>query len=354
MPEPRPDTPLPLTEKGRLHRALTGRTNDRPSVIIPGGMMSFLTSELLRENGLDGARVTREAEPMALASEIARETLGLENLGVPFCLTVEAEALGATVSPGSTSVEPVVIQPALPSAADLPALRLPEPEHDRRMVEVLAAIETLHRAYPDVPVVGNLSGPATLAGGIVPIEEFLKLLCRRNSLAEAIIEVATETLICFGEAMVRHGADVICVSDPNATGEIIGPGLFADYFLPQYQRIFQRLRAQGAGTILHICGDVTRTLPLLGQAQADAVSLDSFASVNTIRQELDSSPLMGNVSTLLLSRGEPEAIERAVLRVLRDGVDIVAPSCGLDRSTPSINVQRMCRTVKRFAASGPQ
>lgn len=339
-----------LSEKERLIHALSGVRCDRPPVIAPGGMMSFLTTDLLEANGIDGARVVSEAQTMAYAAEIVRDASGLESLGVPFCLTVEAEALGATVSIGTTTVEPMLVECAVADVRGISALSVPEPDRNGRMAEVLEAIHLLKERNQDVATIGNLSGPVTLATSIIPYEDFFRLLIKNKAAAKAVIDVAVETIIWFGTAMVRSGADVIAVSDPTAAGEIIGPRVFETYFVPEYQRIFSTLAASGAKTILHICGNVRNVLPCIASCGADAFSMDSMMSVKRTRAELTTMPIMGNVSTLLLVKGHQKGIERAVRTIIAEGADIVAPSCGIDRGTPTENLRAMCQTVKSWSS----
>lgn len=337
-----------LTEKERLLQVLSGKRCDRPPVIAPGGMMSPLTSALLEGHRIDGGEAMSEAGTMALAAELAREATGIENLGVPFCLTVEAEALGAVVSRGSTSVEPLIVQPAIASTSGISSLVTPEPQRDRRMSEVLKAINLLRSRYPQVPIIGNLSGPVTLAASILPCEVFLKLLIKNNEPARRVVRIASETITRFGAAMIENGADVILVGDPTGAGEIVGPHTFDKYLLPVYREIFSLFRVLGAKSILHICGNVKSILPHIESTGADAFSMDSMMSVRRTRQELGQMPVMGNTSTLLLAKGRPTAIVRAVRTVLSEGVDIMAPSCGLDRSSPLENLRLMCQTAKSW------
>jgi [methyl-Co(III) methanol-specific corrinoid protein]:coenzyme M methyltransferase len=337
-----------LTEKERLLEALSGKRPDRPPVIAPGGMMSFLTSEVMGTHRIDGARAMSEAEAMAEAAVIARDVVGFESLGVPFCLTVEAEAFGAKVSCGTVRIEPMILEPAVGSAGEVLHLAVPDPHHDERMPAVLEAIEILKGRFPEVPMVGNVSGPATLGASIVPDGEYLRLLLKDPCKAAEVTTLATEAIIGFASAMVESGADVLVVSDPTACGEIVGPDSFGKHFLPGLQRIFGGLKTSGAKTVLHICGDVTKILGLVREVGADAFSMDSMVAVSHAREELAGMAIMGNLSTQLLAEGDPDAVARAVERVLSDGVDVVAPSCGLDRSTPLENLRSMCETVKSW------
>lgn len=50
---------------------------------------------------------------------------------------------------------------------------------------------------------------------------------------------------------------------------------------------------------------------------------------------------MGNLSTYLLEFGEAEKVARQTEKLKLDGIDIIAPACGLSTSTPLINITAM-------------
>lgn len=335
-----------MNENERLLKVLRRERVDRPPVIAPGGMMACLTPEILQTGGVDPVCAVTEADGMVRAAEAMREVTGFENLGLPFCLTVEAQSLGAVASCGTSKVEPLLLAPALSSDRDIDAVPIPRPFEDEHMAEVLSGISQLKQRHPDVPVIGNLSGPATLASSIIAEGDFFRMLLREPEKAKSIIALAGQTIIAFGTAMIESGADVITVSDPTACGEIIGPRAFEEHILPEFQRIFSQMDRLGARTILHICGKVTNLLPLIRETGADAFSVDSMMVVHTVRESVAPMAVMGNLSTRLLARETSAAVSEATRKVLTQGVDIVSPSCGLDRSTPLENIRAMCRTVK--------
>ena len=84
-----------LTEKERLDRALHHEEVDRPPCICPGGMMNMVTTDLMDISGITWPEAHTDAEMMAKLALASYEQGCFENVGVPFCMTVEAEAMGA-------------------------------------------------------------------------------------------------------------------------------------------------------------------------------------------------------------------------------------------------------------------
>jgi len=56
-----------------------------------------------------------------------------------------------------------------------------------------------------------------------------------------LLRFLTDNSIRYGEALIGHGANVMVISDPSATGEILGPCLFKEFVLPYLNRIVNRM-----------------------------------------------------------------------------------------------------------------
>ena len=66
----------------------------------------------------------------------------------------------------------------------------------------------------------------------------------------------TDQLIAFGRAQIEAGADVIAISDPSGTGEILGPKYFEEFAVTYINRLLNGLQKEKLGTIVHICGQM--------------------------------------------------------------------------------------------------
>jgi [methyl-Co(III) methanol-specific corrinoid protein]:coenzyme M methyltransferase len=212
---------------------------------------------------------------------------------------------------------------------------------------VLEAISVLKASRNGVPVTGNLTGPVSLATSLLNPNLFMRYMVREKTFTREFMDFLTEVIAGFGEAQVKAGADVISIGDPTASGEILGPELFAEFVLPSLREIIRRIKRQKAWTILHICGHNDSILSLLPSSEADAYSFDASMSIKTVKRWLGDMVLMGNVSTFLLAGGPIAAITRATRRVMSEGIDIVSPACGLGTGTPLKNIKAMTETVKK-------
>lgn len=334
---------MPLTEKQRLLAILDGRAADRPAVICPGGMMSAATTEVLRK--AQGNFHTDPAVMAETAGEI-RIATGFENLGVPFCMTVEAEPLGSRVDLGNAAVEPRVTAYGAQEPAEITDRPLPDPQKEGRLPVVLEAITRLAGSNNDIPVIGNLTGPVSLAASVIDPMKFFRLMRKNRDDVHLLLSYLTEYLVRFARLQVAAGADVIAVADPTATGEILGGANFREFVSPCLTRLVREIRAAGAGAIVHICGDAAALLDELNAIQGAAFSFDSLVNMKKARERLAAFPLMGNISTQLLHQGTPEKIIRAVKHDFASGAEIIAPACGISLQTPLFNLKTLTGAVK--------
>ena len=67
---------------------------DRPPLICPGGMMTMVVKEAMEAINIFWPAAHDDADLMAGLTLGMAELGGIENLGVPFCMTVEAEGMG--------------------------------------------------------------------------------------------------------------------------------------------------------------------------------------------------------------------------------------------------------------------
>ncbi|MGD9117092.1 MAG: MtaA/CmuA family methyltransferase [Dehalococcoidia bacterium] len=334
--------------KRRLLAALDGEAKGDPPVICPGGMMSMSCREVGERNGDIWLEAHTSPTMMArLATDMAEAT-GFENVGVPFCVTVEAEALGGFVDYGSARVEPRITDFVLESPGQLSKIAFRGTDASGRMPVVLEAISMLKERQSDLPVVGNLTGPISLANSLMDPNAFLRLMIRDKPFTRDYMELLTEAIAAFGEAEAKAGADVISIGDPTASGDILGTDLFEEFALPSMQRIVSRIKKQGARTILHICGNIKPILSYMKATGADALSFDAAVPIKMARSAVGDWALMGNVSTFLLAGGPPDSITRATRRVIREGIDIVSPACGLSTGTPAAYVKIMTDAVRQY------
>ncbi len=327
-----------LTPKERLRMIIEGQQADRPACICPGGMMNMVTSELMERVKVYMPKAHKDARMMADLAKAVYEEGCFENYGVPFCMTVEAEEMGAKVDMGTCVYEPHVTGYVINSVSEYRRLYPVDVTKGRAKV-VLDALRILKEETKDVPIVGNLTGPISTASSVMEPVIFYKELRKKNREAHDYMEFITEQLIAFGRAQIEAGADVIAISDPSGTGEILGPKYFKEFAVTYINRLLDALQDEKMGTIVHICGQMSPVYKEVDEVRSSVLSFDSVVPMKEAREHLKDRVLMGNVSTYALEFGDPDRVKLLTRSCVKSGSDIISPACGLGMKSPLQNVQ---------------
>jgi [methyl-Co(III) methanol-specific corrinoid protein]:coenzyme M methyltransferase len=336
-----------LTPKERLLRVLRKEPTDRPPVICIGGMMNAAVVDIMKETGhtLPEAHF-KELLMAELAADVYKST-GFENIALPFCMTVEAEALGSRIDPGNFACEPKIASEAFFSVSKVQYKDIDSLLSNSRAQTVAGATRLLSVEYADLPVVAAVTGPISTAASIVDPMTFLKELRKKGRESHRLLEYVTAFLKAYCEKLVASGAAVIGIGDPTATGEILGPQIFEEFALPYINDLADYVRSFGIPVIVHICGRIGPVRRFLINLRANALSTDATVNLRGLKEEYPSLTTMGNLSTYLLQSGPSQKIARLAAKLVRNRVDIISPACGLSTSTPIENIRALTDTVKR-------
>ena len=157
-----------MNKRERLLKALKGEATDRPAVFCANSTATQQQAEIF---GLKWPFFHQKAEEMAKMAVGAHEVFGFDGVRLPFCQTIEAEALGCEVG----------YRDFIPSN-DLPLYRLddvPQFPDDflkrGRIPELLEGIQLLKRQVNrEALVLGGVAGPLTIARALLDSVPLLK------------------------------------------------------------------------------------------------------------------------------------------------------------------------------------
>jgi methyltransferase, mtaA/cmuA family len=337
-----------FNERQRLLRALKKEQVDRPPVVCPGGMMNMITTDLMEISGVRWPQAHTDAQMMAELAYANYQNGCFENVGLPFDMVAEAEQMGAQITLGSECIEPHVTGYAMSELADFRKLN-PLDMTRGRIAVALQAIRILKERDPNIPIIGNITGPISTASSLMEPVKFYKALKKNPEEADAFLTFVTTQLIRFARAQIEAGADVISVADPSGTGEILGPKLFERYTGKYLNLFYDAIRDTQVGTICHICGQMKSVYKEMDKVKSDALSFDSIVPMRQARMNLKDRVLMGNVSTYALEFGDPARVAILTREIGKSSTDIIAPACGLGTKSPIVNIQAILKTVREDA-----
>lgn len=341
-----------MTYKERLLKAMNQEGVDRPPCICPGGMMNMVIEEAMDSSGALWPMAHSDANLMADLSAEMFKLGGFENYGVPFCMTVEAEALGAPVFLGTKSTEPRVSAYILENSRDWNRLKPIDYSKGRvnTVIEAIALLKQKNDAENPLPIIGNLTGPISLASSLVDANVFYKEMRKDPKAVHELLRYLTDELIGFGLKQLEAGADAIAISDPSGTGEILGAKQFEAFVLPYLNEMTTALMKKAElGVIVHICGRLSPIFSKLNDLEAKVISFDAITNVTEVGRHVQGKSLMGNVSTYTIEFGTPEQVEKLALNCMSQGATILSPACGVGARTKMAQIKAMVDATKTLA-----
>lgn len=285
------------------------------------------------------------AEQMAILGSSLHELAGLECARIPFGLTVEAQSMGAEVNLGNNERTPEVTGTPFESADDIEA-----PDdflENGRIPVVLEAIDILKEKYEDLPIIVGITGPFTLTGHLLGIENVVRYMKTDPDEIEIAMENCLDASMDYIESIQKHDADVICVNEPTASPELIDPLQFKSMIKPNLEDLADFIDVQ---KVLHICGSTQPIISDMSSVGFDGISIEEAVDIPKAKESIeDECVIVGNISTskTLLS-GTPEDVKEDVKKVLSEDIDIIAPSCGLAPKTPLANVKALVEARNEY------
>ncbi len=336
---------MDIDYKKNLENVLNGKEVEITPVITvtQSGIL-----DAMKLTGTSWPTAHEDPEQMATLGASLHELAGLEDAKIPFCLAVEAESMGCEVDLGSGGRTPEVVKSPFDDPREI---EIPDNfETSGRIPVICEAVEILHERYDNLPVCVGITGPFTVAGHMIGVEEILKMINLDYWGVDEAVEVATEAVMAYIKELNEVKPDVICVADPTSSGDLLSPLDFQQISRPPLEDIEKAMKSQN---VLHICGHTGNMLKDMLSCGYNGISIEEAVDMRyaqEVKASLgDKCQVCGNISTSrTLFRGTPEEVRTEVLQALEKGVDVVAPSCGIAASSPLVNIQAMVNARNEF------
>jgi [methyl-Co(III) methanol-specific corrinoid protein]:coenzyme M methyltransferase len=306
-----------------------------------------VTSEGLERDGLVFHKVHKDANQMAKAAASTFRLTGMPSAALPLDLCAPAEALGAVLNYYEQRDDQFP-QPARPLFASTTYLNNAYFEsadfiNKGRIPIICDAIRLLKEDIGDEVVIsGIIPGPYTLLLYLIePGGLFAEMKREPNAVLDALFHLSS-FLAQIGNAYKNSGANFITVHDMGGSPGFIGPSKYEQFVFPAEKQLIRELPKP---CVLSVCGNTNKTLHLLAQTGADAISIDQLTDLTTAREIAKDIFLFGNLDPVVtLCRGDETAITEAVQEAKGAGVDAVWPGCDLVPATPIHNIKTMMAT----------
>jgi len=330
-----------MTPKERVMAALEQKKLDRPPVIC--------ATQSITVDVMDAAKVywpDAHTDPklMAELSCAIPKVTGFESVRLPYCLTVEAEIMGCKVDLGKQDRTPMLKQHAFEAESPI---EVPKNVIVGRAKTVVDAIKLCkQKVGNEYPIVVGTTGPLTIAGHLVGTENLLLWMITDPEPVKKFIAASAHLEREYIKACVSAGADVVVMSDPSASTDMLSGEMFDEFAKPAIKESFSDMGK--AKSVLHICGDTTILLDHMIATGAHGLSIEEKVSPEeAVKLVNGRAALVGNVGVVRpLLQGTPEECKAAAARCVKAGFNLVAPGCGLAARVPLANIKGLVAGVK--------
>lgn len=328
-----------MTSRQKILEVLSGKKIEAQPAF--SGLI-HITAEGLQSEGLIFHEVHKNARQMAKASASTFRLSGLPSAVAPLDMYVEAEALGAQIDfrKNQGFSFPQIAKSMFASTKYLNRGYFESADFvdQGRIPLVCEAIRLLKEDIGQDAVIGGMiPGPYTLLLFLMePGGLFAEMKREPTAVADALFHLSS-FLSQVGIAYRQAGADFITIHDMGGSPGFIGPAKYEQFVYPAEKLLIAELPAP---RVLSVCGNTNKSIHLLAQTSADAISVDQLSDLSESRKALTNTLLFGNIDPVqTLSLGAQTDIREAVKSAISAGVDAVWPGCDLVPQTPIENLK---------------
>jgi len=210
---------------------------------------------------------------------------------LPFCHTVEAEALGGKINPGNGRIGPRPAEYAYASIEDL--MQTSSIDFSKgRIHQVLLACSLLKERGERVAL--EICGPYTILSCLMDISLVFKAWRKDPQLVENLFAFINDNLLHYFKAACEAGVDIISYADPAGSLKILGPKytektayLFTVPFL-------QKARDITAGkALIHLCPQITFILTGLDLAEFMDINVPESTYAEAVIAAMGKADIIG-------------------------------------------------------------
>jgi [methyl-Co(III) methanol-specific corrinoid protein]:coenzyme M methyltransferase len=160
---------------------------------------------------------------------------------------------------------------------------------------------------------------------------------------EKVLDVTAHAVIKVANFAFSNGADYYCIAEPTSSTDLLSPPKWEKFVLPTIKKVVSSINGP---LVLHICGNTDKIIRPMCETGVAGISLEEKVDLKKaveIAHEMGVK-VFGNVaSASTLFMGAPHDCYSEALRALENGVDFLAPGCGLAPQSPLENVLQLKR-----------
>lgn len=233
-----------------------------------GENLEQIPESIVEKTGVSFPEAHKDKNQMAMLAKELRAYKKDTMARIPFCVTVEAEALGGDIQLGDAKIGPRVRGYRFESVEEMQHMD----ELDLgigRIKEVLDCVELLSNQGETVAL--SVEGPFTIISSLIDPMNFYKGIRKNKDAAAKIIKVVEDSVVKYMIEGLKRGARIISYGDPVGAMDIVGPKMYEEISGKSSYNILKRVEPHLDGAAVHICGKTSTAFARLGMAEAVSV-----------------------------------------------------------------------------------
>jgi [methyl-Co(III) methanol-specific corrinoid protein]:coenzyme M methyltransferase len=299
------------------------------------------TMELMKKCGAAWPEANFDAKKMAALALSAHTFSGLEAIRYPFCLTVLSEAMGCRINQGRHDIQPSPV--SHPFAKEPEKLEFPADLMERGRIPMIFDVTSILReeAGEGMPLITGIEGPASLLSRLIGTYNFLTWALRKPETLKECLEITGAVCSGYAQVLYEVGVDAVCIVDGIAGPDMFDPKDFEVFMRPEYEKLCGSVKGM---KLIHICGNSTPILKSVSECGFQGISIEEKVTDLQAAKKLvgRKTKLIGNLSSSgVMLNGTCEDIKEEAQKCLEDGIDILAPGCGIAPKTPIRNLRAL-------------
>lgn len=211
---------------------------------------------------------------------------------LPFCHTVEAEAFGSKVT-FDHQFGNRIKEYAIENMASIDDLAFDLSKG--RIAEVLKSISILKK--DGERVVLEITGPITTGTSIIESTLFFRSVRKDIENTNKLLKIIEDSIVAYTLEGIKNGVDIISITDPAGTLDIVGPKIYRDLSGKTTYNILKRVEDQLGDAVVHLCGKTSTSLEAIGLIEAEKIEVegqDYFDMIQNMKNERKDIKFIGH------------------------------------------------------------
>ena len=230
-----------------------------------------IPKEVIEKTGISFPDVHTNSHCMAVLAKEIKNNTNNKICIIPFCTTVETEALGGIIKLGDEKVGPRVGKYVFNDIKDLNNLQKISFK-SKRIKEVLDCIGELDSVGEIVAL--NVEGPFTIISSLIDPMIFYRGLRKNKNVAEGFLKVIEDSIVEYIEEGIKRGAKIISYGDPVGSIDIVGPKVYEEVSGKITYNILKRTEKSMINSIIHLCGKTSTAFERIGLCKSVPIEFD--------------------------------------------------------------------------------